>query len=68
MLETVNDYRLPEALKGTILEKIMRAKVYELIGARKAFPAVSIENSLNRTHSIDFRNRNAKGYQKCTSV
>ena len=39
MLETVNDYRLPEALKGTILEKIMRAKVYELIGARKAFPA-----------------------------
>lgn len=52
MLETVNDYRLPEALKGTILEKIMRAKVYELIGARKAFPAVSIENSLNRAPAV----------------
>ncbi len=52
MLETANDYRLPDALKGTILEKIMRSKVHELIGARKKFPAVSIENALERAPEI----------------
>jgi indole-3-glycerol phosphate synthase len=52
MPETAADYRLPEALKGTILEKIMYAKVHELIGARNKFPAVSLESVLDRAPEI----------------
>jgi indole-3-glycerol phosphate synthase len=52
MLETANDYRLPEALKGTILETIMHAKVHELIGARNRFPAVSLESVLDRAPEV----------------
>jgi indole-3-glycerol phosphate synthase len=48
MLETANDYQLPESLRGTILEKIMHAKVHELIGARNKLPAVSLETALDR--------------------
>jgi indole-3-glycerol phosphate synthase len=57
MLETANDYRLPSALRGTILEKIMHSKVHELIGARKKLPAISLENALDRAPEIrSFRN------------
>lgn len=47
MLETPFDYQLPEALKGTILERIMHSKVHELIGSKLELPAISIENSLD---------------------
>jgi indole-3-glycerol phosphate synthase len=52
MLETINDYRLPAALEGTILEKIMRARVHEIIGAKEKFPAVCIESVLDRAPCI----------------
>jgi indole-3-glycerol phosphate synthase len=52
MLETANDYRLPEALRGTILEKIMRTKVHELIGARNRLPAISIESAMDRAAQV----------------
>jgi indole-3-glycerol phosphate synthase len=48
MLEIANDYQMPEALKGTILEGIVRAKVHELIGIRKKLPAVVLEGVLDR--------------------
>ena len=35
MLKTASDYRLPAALKDTILEKIMHAKVRELKGSHE---------------------------------
>jgi indole-3-glycerol phosphate synthase len=57
MLQTASDYRLPETLRGTILEKIMHAKVHELIGASKKLPAVSLESVLDRAPEIrSFRN------------
>jgi indole-3-glycerol phosphate synthase len=46
------EYQLPENLKGTILEKIMHAKVHEIMGARMKFPAVSIESVLDRAPEI----------------
>jgi indole-3-glycerol phosphate synthase len=55
MLKIANDYRVPEVLKGSILEKIMHAKVHELIGARNRLPAVSLESVLDRmpyVHSL----------------
>jgi indole-3-glycerol phosphate synthase len=52
MLQSASDYRLPEALNGTILEKIMHAKVHELIGASKKLPAVSMESVLDRAPEI----------------
>jgi indole-3-glycerol phosphate synthase len=52
MLQTTSDYRLPENLKDTILEKIMHAKVHELIGAKKKLPAVSMENVLDRAPEV----------------
>jgi indole-3-glycerol phosphate synthase len=48
MLKTASDYVMPEAISGTVLEKIMHAKVHELIGAQSRLPAVSIENALDR--------------------
>ncbi len=52
MLETASDYILPETLKGTILEKIMHAKVHELIGAKKKLSSISIEAVLDRAAEI----------------
>jgi indole-3-glycerol phosphate synthase len=57
MLEIANDYRVPESLKGTILDKIMYAKVRELIGIKKKLPAISLEGVLDRAPAIrKFRN------------
>jgi indole-3-glycerol phosphate synthase len=57
MLEIANDYRVPEALKGTILETIMHSKVHELIGICKKLPASSLEAVLDRAPAIrSFRN------------
>jgi indole-3-glycerol phosphate synthase len=52
MLETVGDYRLPIALKGTILEKIMHAKVHELVGAMSKLPAICLESVMDRAPEI----------------
>ncbi len=52
MLETASDYQVPEAVKGTILETIMRARVQELIGARNRLPAISIESVLDRAPDV----------------
>jgi indole-3-glycerol phosphate synthase len=46
MLEIVSDYRIPDGLKGTILEEIMHSKVHELLGARKKVPAAVLESVL----------------------
>lgn len=51
-MESANDYQLPENLKGTILEKIMYAKVHEIIGAKNRLPAYSIENVLDRAPEV----------------
>ena len=52
MLETANDYRLPTPLKGTILEKIMHAKVHELIGARIKLSSACLESVMDRAPEI----------------
>ena len=57
MLQTASDYRLPQEFKGTILEKIMHSRVHELIGAKKKFPSVAMENVLERAPEVrSFRN------------
>jgi indole-3-glycerol phosphate synthase len=52
MLEIASDYKLPDSLKGTILEKIMYAKVHELLGARKKVPAIVLENVLDQAADV----------------
>jgi indole-3-glycerol phosphate synthase len=52
MLETASDYRIPETLKGTILEGIMHAKAHELIGAKQKLPAVCLESVLDRAPEV----------------
>jgi indole-3-glycerol phosphate synthase len=52
MLEIASDYKLPDSLKGTILEKIMHAKVHELLGARKKVPAIVLENVLDQAADV----------------
>jgi indole-3-glycerol phosphate synthase len=52
MLETACDYRVPEALKGSILEKIMHARMHELIGARNKLPAVCLESVVDRAPHV----------------
>jgi indole-3-glycerol phosphate synthase len=52
MLTDASDYSMPETIKGTILEKIMHAKVHELIGAQKKFPSIALESVLDRAPAI----------------
>jgi indole-3-glycerol phosphate synthase len=52
MLDIANSYRLPAALKGTILEKIMYNKMHELAGAKQKLPAVVIENVMDQAPQI----------------
>jgi indole-3-glycerol phosphate synthase len=40
------DYRLPKELEGTVLEKIMQARLPEIAGARAKWPAEAIRNAL----------------------
>jgi indole-3-glycerol phosphate synthase len=51
-MNTAIEYRLPENLKGTILEKIVHVKVPEVMAARKAFPPASIRMALERTERV----------------
>jgi indole-3-glycerol phosphate synthase len=52
MLNAASDYVMPEAIKGTILEKIVHAKVHELIGAQSRLPAISLESVLDRAPAV----------------
>jgi indole-3-glycerol phosphate synthase len=51
-MNNVKDYQLPEDLKNTVLEKIMYAKMHEIIGAKNKLPAVSIESVLDRAPDL----------------
>jgi indole-3-glycerol phosphate synthase len=48
MPEIASGYEIPEAVKGTILERILYAKLHELIGASRRLPAASLESVLDR--------------------
>jgi indole-3-glycerol phosphate synthase len=52
MLQRASDYRAPEAIKGTILEKIMHVRAHELIGAMKKFPALSMQNAIENAPEV----------------
>jgi indole-3-glycerol phosphate synthase len=52
MPEITSDYRLPESLKGTVLEKILRDRVYEVLGAKQKLPAVVLESVLEKAAQI----------------
>jgi indole-3-glycerol phosphate synthase len=52
MPEVPTEYVLPESLRGTILEKIMRAKARELNGSKAKLPARSLEEVLDRAPDI----------------
>ncbi len=52
MMQTANEFRLPGNLEGTILEKIIRCKVREIMAARTSFPAASIESALERAEPV----------------
>jgi indole-3-glycerol phosphate synthase len=52
MSEIASDYRLPENLKGTLLEKILRARVYELLGAKQKLPAIVLEGVMDKAAQI----------------
>ena len=52
MLEIASDYKIPENLRGTILEKIMHSKVHELLGAKTKFPAEVIESVLDNAPEV----------------
>jgi len=50
-------YEIPEALKGTILERIVHAKLHELADAGRRLPVDSLESVLDRAPGIrSFRN------------
>lgn len=46
MNKIAKEYRLPEALRGTILEKIMDAKIPEIAASRRVISADDIETAL----------------------
>lgn len=52
MLRSVSDYHLPDELRGTILEAIAYAKVKELLGTTKKFPAQSLKMALGRPAEV----------------
>jgi len=46
-MNSAKDYQLPDSLKNTILEQIMRAKVHEILGAKEKLPGICIEDVLD---------------------
>ena len=50
--EIESGYEIPGALKGTILERIVRARLLELTGARRKLPAAVLESVLGRAPAI----------------
>ena len=45
-------YRFPEALRGTLLQKIVEARIPEIIAAKEKLPAESIRMALHRAPEI----------------
>jgi len=57
MPEITSGYEMPEALKGTILERIVHHKLHELVESSRRLPAASLESVLDRAPDIrSFRN------------
>lgn len=52
MAAVATDYRLPEGLTQTILGDIVRAKLRELTGSKKAWPADSIRTGLEHAGEV----------------
>lgn len=52
MPEVPTDYMLPEALRGTVLERIMHAKMRELNGAKAKLPVRSLEAVMDRAPDL----------------
>jgi len=52
MPEITDDYEMPEALQGTILERIVHAKLHELVDTSRRLPAGSLESVLDRAPDI----------------
>ncbi len=52
MPEIASGYEIPEALKGTILERIVHAKLRELADTSRRLPAGSLESVLDRAPRI----------------
>jgi indole-3-glycerol phosphate synthase len=52
MPDIASDYNLPESLKGTVLENILRARVYEILGAKQKLPAMVLEGVLEKAAEI----------------
>ena len=44
----IGGYKLPEAVKGTLLERIVFAKLHELVDTQRRLPRVSLEGVLDR--------------------
>lgn len=49
---TAEKYRIPDGLKGTILEQIVANRIPEIVGARTKLPAESLEMVLDRTPRV----------------
>jgi len=52
MAEITKDYEIPEVLKGTILERIVQAKMHELVDSSRRLPAASLSNVLDRAPRV----------------
>jgi len=52
MSKEESEYRLPESLKDTILEKIVCARMRELAGAKSRLPAASLEDAMDRAPEV----------------
>ena len=52
MTEITKDYEIPEVLKGTILERIVQAKMHELVDSSRRLPATSLLNVLDRAPRV----------------
>lgn len=52
MPEIASDYRLPESLKGTMLETIVHDRIHELLGAREKVPACVLEGALENAAAV----------------
>src|SRR5436189_2756686 len=52
VIMTATGYQLPEVLKGTILEQILKVKLREIEGAKQRLPAVSLGLALERAEPV----------------
>jgi indole-3-glycerol phosphate synthase len=52
MSYSVSDYHLPDELRGTILEKIMHARMKDLIGTKMKLPATAVKMALGRAAEV----------------